>query len=62
MARFVLQFPAEEIAGLAEVMRAAATRVAFMDHGRMVEVGPPAQVLGSPREERTKLFLSRILR
>ena len=42
--------------------RAAASRVAFMDHGRIVEVGPPAQVLGSPREERTKLFLSRILR
>jgi ABC-type polar amino acid transport system ATPase subunit len=42
--------------------RAAASRVVFMDHGRIVEVGPPAQVLGDPREERTKLFLSRILR
>lgn len=34
---------------------------AFMDGGVIVEEGVPAQVLGSPREERTRAFLSRVL-
>jgi polar amino acid transport system ATP-binding protein len=33
----------------------------FMDDGLIVESGPPKEVLTSPREERTQLFLSRIL-
>ena len=33
--------------------------VAFMDGGVIVEYGPPGQVLGSPREERTKAFITR---
>ena len=33
----------------------------FMDQGRIVESGPPRQVLSDPKEERTRLFLSRIL-
>jgi polar amino acid transport system ATP-binding protein len=33
----------------------------FMDEGVIVESGPPKEVLTSPREERTQLFLSRIL-
>ena len=33
----------------------------FMDEGAVVESGPPKEVLTSPREERTQLFLSRIL-
>ncbi len=33
----------------------------FMDGGRIVESGHPREVLGSPREERTKIFLSKVL-
>jgi ABC-type histidine transport system ATPase subunit len=33
--------------------------VIFMDQGLIVEQGPPAQVLRSPQEQRTKRFLSR---
>jgi polar amino acid transport system ATP-binding protein len=39
----------------------AADGVALMDGGVIVETGPPEQVLVSPREERTKLFLSKVL-
>ena len=35
--------------------------VVFMDDGVIVEAGPPAQVLGSPRHERTRDFLSKVL-
>jgi polar amino acid transport system ATP-binding protein len=38
-----------------------ADRVIFMDDGVIVEEGPPAQVLESPREERTKQFLGLVL-
>lgn len=41
--------------------REAADRVVFMDGGVVVEEGPPEQVLSNPREERTRLFLSRFL-
>ena len=36
---------------------AVSDRVIFMDGGHIVEQGPPAQVLGDPREERTRQFL-----
>ena len=39
--------------------RAVADTVVFMDGGVIVEQGPPDQVLGDPREERTKQFLAR---
>jgi polar amino acid transport system ATP-binding protein len=39
----------------------AADGVALMDGGVIVEMGPPEQVLGNPKEERTKLFLSKVL-
>jgi ABC-type polar amino acid transport system ATPase subunit len=42
--------------------RNAAHQVVFMDQGRIVEQGPPDAVFGTPQHERTKLFLSRILR
>jgi polar amino acid transport system ATP-binding protein len=42
--------------------RAAAQRVVFMDEGRIVEEGPPELVFNAPQHERTKLFLSKILR
>ncbi|HEX2131204.1 MAG TPA: amino acid ABC transporter ATP-binding protein [Actinophytocola sp.] len=41
--------------------REVADRVLFMDDGLVVEEGPPEQVIGAPREERTRTFLSRVL-
>ncbi len=38
-----------------------ADRVIFMDEGRIVEQGPPQQILYNPRSERLKLFLSHVL-
>ncbi len=40
--------------------RAAADRVVFMDHGLVVEEGPPDAVFGAPREERTRAFIRQI--
>jgi len=39
--------------------RAVADRVIFMDGGVIVEQGAPEDVLGNPKEERTKQFLAR---
>ncbi len=39
--------------------RDVADRVIFMDGGVIVEQGDPAQVIGNPKEERTRQFLSR---
>jgi polar amino acid transport system ATP-binding protein len=36
-------------------------RIAFLDAGRIVEIGPPEQVLHHPQEERTRQFLERVL-
>jgi polar amino acid transport system ATP-binding protein len=33
----------------------------FMDEGRVVEAGDPREVLSNPQQERTKLFLSKVL-
>jgi polar amino acid transport system ATP-binding protein len=41
--------------------REVADMVVFMDGGVVVEAGPPAEVLGAPKHERTKLFLSKVL-
>jgi ABC-type polar amino acid transport system ATPase subunit len=38
-----------------------ADKVALIDGGVIVEQGPPQEVLVNPREERTKLFLSKVL-
>ncbi len=38
-----------------------ADKVLFMDDGYIVEQGTPAEVLGNPKEERTKDFLSKVL-
>jgi polar amino acid transport system ATP-binding protein len=38
-----------------------ADRVAFLDGGKVLEVGPPEQVLGDPVEARTRQFLARII-
>ena len=41
--------------------REVADRVLFMDDGVVVEEGPPSQVIAAPREERTRVFLQRVL-
>jgi polar amino acid transport system ATP-binding protein len=38
-----------------------ADRVVFMDGGVVVEEGPPEQVIGAPKAERTQDFLRRVL-
>lgn len=40
--------------------RDVAHRVMFMDHGEVVEIGTPDQVLGAPREPRTRSFISAV--
>jgi polar amino acid transport system ATP-binding protein len=41
--------------------RDVSQHVVFMDSGRVVEQGPPAELLARPRHERTQAFLSRLL-
>jgi len=41
--------------------RDVATRVCFLDGGRIVESGPPEQVLVAPEQARTREFLRRVL-
>jgi polar amino acid transport system ATP-binding protein len=41
--------------------REVGSRVVFMDGGKVVEEGPPDDVLGNPRQERTKQFLGLVL-
>ncbi len=42
--------------------REVADRVIFMDQGQIVEEAPPEVIFKSPREERTRAFLQRVLR
>jgi len=42
--------------------RQVADRVIFMDDGNILEEGPPATFFGNPAHERTRQFLSRIIR
>jgi general L-amino acid transport system ATP-binding protein len=41
--------------------RAVADRMFFFDQGNIVESGTPQEIFKSPKEDRTKLFLSQIL-
>jgi polar amino acid transport system ATP-binding protein len=41
--------------------RDVATTVCFLHEGRILEQGPPAQLLTDPQEERTRQFLRRVL-
>jgi polar amino acid transport system ATP-binding protein len=41
--------------------RDIASRVCFLDGGRILEQGPPGQIFGDPREARTRQFLNRII-
>ena len=43
-------------------VRAAADELIFMDEGKIVEHTIPDELFNNPKEERTKLFLSQILR
>jgi polar amino acid transport system ATP-binding protein len=42
--------------------RDAADRVIFMDHGVIVEEGPPQRMFSSPSEPRTRVFLAEVAR
>jgi ABC-type polar amino acid transport system ATPase subunit len=42
--------------------RNAANEVIFMDYGQIVERSTPNEFFASPREERSRQFLSQILR
>ncbi len=41
--------------------RQVSDQVLFTDRGVILEKGPPAEVIGNPKEERTRQFLDRIL-
>jgi polar amino acid transport system ATP-binding protein len=41
--------------------REVADKVVYMDHGAIVESGPAADVLGAPREARTRSFLAAVI-
>lgn len=41
--------------------REVGDRVLFMEQGSILEEGAPADLFGSPKEERTRLFLSKVL-
>ncbi len=43
-------------------IRQAASRVAFLAAGRVVEEGPPQQIFDRPQEDRTRAFVEKILR
>jgi ABC-type histidine transport system ATPase subunit len=40
--------------------RDVSTRIVFMEHGNIVEQGPPNKILNNPSLERTKQFLGKI--
>jgi general L-amino acid transport system ATP-binding protein len=42
--------------------REVADRVVYIDHGRILEIGTPAEIFDRPTHERTRTFLSRVLR
>ncbi len=42
--------------------REVADRVIYMDHGKVLEQGQPAAIFDNPVHERTRTFLSRVLK
>ena len=48
--------------GLKRFARHVADRVVFMADGQIVEKNSPAELFGNPQEERTRQFLSQIIR
>jgi polar amino acid transport system ATP-binding protein len=43
-------------------VREVANKVAFMDQGRILEIGPPAQIFDAPHSARVREFTAKILR
>jgi polar amino acid transport system ATP-binding protein len=41
--------------------REVGDRLLFVDEGQIIEQGPPKEVFDNPKEERTRLFFSKIL-
>ncbi|HEU4572087.1 MAG TPA: amino acid ABC transporter ATP-binding protein [Candidatus Limnocylindrales bacterium] len=41
--------------------RDVASRVGFLDAGRILEIAPPSEIFAAPREERTRRFLQRVI-
>jgi polar amino acid transport system ATP-binding protein len=41
--------------------RDIANSVCFLEEGRIIEAGPPAQLFTDPQDERTRRFLRRIV-
>ena len=41
--------------------REVSDRVVFMDAGRIVEIGPPAEIMAAPQNARTRNFFSKVL-
>ncbi len=41
--------------------REVADRVIFMDEGFIIEEGTPDKIFGNPQNDRTRLFLSKVL-
>jgi polar amino acid transport system ATP-binding protein len=41
--------------------REVGDRLIFIDDGRIIESGVPAEVIANPQEDRTKQFLARVL-
>ncbi len=42
--------------------KTVADKVIFMDHGQIVEIAPPDTFFSNPKNERTQLFLSQVLK
>lgn len=42
--------------------REVADRIIYIEEGRIVEAGPPKQILGNPEDERTVAFLRTFIR
>ena len=40
--------------------REVSNKICFLDGGRILEEGPPAEIFGNPREERTQQFLASV--
>lgn len=45
-----------------EFAKEVSTKVLFMDHGVILEQGKPEDIFSNPKHERTKEFLSRVLK
>ena len=41
--------------------RDVADQVCFLHEGRVLEAGPPSQILKDPKEARTRQFLARVI-